>query len=183
MLLDEDEPERGTFVPSTQAAVEGELEEALATRRRYVFRCIVAAGGDAARLIRCWRSGRFGRCAGRWEGAELRRFRRRAFSSSHDNIAEALSRRPPWPRQPGVYNLIGPGELTISDLARARLALVPPHLAVGVAPRPSRWYPADEAAGSRQSTPSSWTPPAPPQAALDAPPRRARDAAETIATS
>ena len=53
----------------------------------------------------------------------------------HDDVAAALTAAVIGHGQPGVYNLAGPGELTITDLAHALgwHAVPAPHLAVGVA--------------------------------------------------
>jgi len=53
----------------------------------------------------------------------------------HDDVAAALCAAVIGHGQPGVYNLAGPGELTITDVAHALgwHAVPAPHLAVGVA--------------------------------------------------
>ena len=53
----------------------------------------------------------------------------------HDDVAAALCAAVVGHGEPGVYNLAGPGELTITDLAHALgwHAVPAPHLAVGVA--------------------------------------------------
>jgi nucleoside-diphosphate-sugar epimerase len=53
----------------------------------------------------------------------------------HDDVAAALTAAVLGHGPPGVYNLAGPGQLTISDLAHALgwHAVSAPHLAVGVA--------------------------------------------------
>ena len=53
----------------------------------------------------------------------------------HDDVATALCAAVIGHAEPGVYNLAGPGELTITNLAHALgwHAVPAPHLAVGVA--------------------------------------------------
>jgi nucleoside-diphosphate-sugar epimerase len=53
----------------------------------------------------------------------------------HDDVAAALAAAVAGHGEPGVYNLAGPGQLTITDLAHALgwHAVPAPHLAVGVA--------------------------------------------------
>ena len=58
----------------------------------------------------------------------------------HDDVAAALCAAVIGEGEPGVYNLAGPGELTISDLAHALgwHAVPAPQLAVGAAAEASR---------------------------------------------
>jgi UDP-glucose 4-epimerase len=68
----------------------------------------------------------------------------------HDDVAAALCAATIGHGEPGVYNLAGPGELTITDLAHALgwHAVPAPQLAVGVAAEAVSWMPflPDEAA-------------------------------------
>ena len=101
----------------------------------------------------------------------------------HDDVAAALCAAAIGDGEPGVYNLAGPGELTITDLAHALgwHAVPAPHLAVGVAaeavwlmpflPDEAAWIEAVRRPVLMDTSRARRKP------ALDAPPRRPRDAA------
>jgi len=149
-LLDEDEPARGASrhpYAAHKAAVEGELEEALAESRTdaYVFRPCIVAGPEATLLLDLIPLLAMGqRIPGplRWALGKVPELRPVLPDPGvpfqlvhHDDVAAALCAAVLGHGPPGVYNLAGPGELTISDLARALgwHSVPAPHLAVGVA--------------------------------------------------
>jgi len=133
-LLDEDEPVRGSSrhpYSAHKAEVEEELAAALAGGETdaYVFRPCIVAGPEATMLLDLVPLVALGRAM----PAPLRWALGRAPSLRpvlpdpgvpfqlvhHDDVAAALSAAVIGGGEPGVYNLAGPGELTVSDLARA----------------------------------------------------------------
>jgi len=149
-LLDEDEPVRGASrhpYAAHKAAVEGELEEALADSRTdaYVFRPCIVAGPQATLLLDLIPLLAIGqRIPGplRWALGKVPELRPVLPDPGvpfqlvhHDDVASALCAAVLGHGPSGVYNLAGPGELTITDLAHALgwHAVPAPHLAVGVA--------------------------------------------------
>ncbi len=149
-LLDEDEPLRGASrhpYAAHKAAVERELEEALAESRTdaYVFRPCIVAGPQATLLLDLIPLLAIGqRIPGplRWALGKVPELRPVLPDPGvpfqlvhHDDVAAALCAAVLGHGPPGVYNLAGPGELTITDLAHALgwHAVPAPHLAVGVA--------------------------------------------------
>lgn len=149
-LLDEDEPVRGTSrhpYSAHKAAVEAELEEALADfdTEAYVFRPCIVAGPQATLLLDLIPLLAMGqRIPGplRWALGKVPELRPVLPDPGvpfqlvhHDDVATALAAAVLGHGEPGVYNLAGPGELTITDLAHALgwHAVPAPHLAVGVA--------------------------------------------------
>ncbi len=149
-LLDEDEPVRGASrhpYAAHKAAVEGELKEALADSRTeaYVFRPCIVAGPQATLLLDLIPLLAMGqRIPGplRWALGKVPELRPVLPDPGvpfqlvhHDDVAAALCAAVLGHGPPGVYNLAGPGELTISDLAHALgwHSVPAPHLAVGVA--------------------------------------------------
>ncbi|MGH2975193.1 MAG: NAD-dependent epimerase/dehydratase family protein [Solirubrobacterales bacterium] len=149
-LLDEDEPLRGGSrhpYSAHKAAVESVLEEALADSRTdaYVFRPCIVAGPEATLLLDLIPLLAVGqRIPGplRWALGKVPELRPVLPDPGvpfqlvhHDDVAAALCAAVLGHGPPGIYNLAGPGELTISDLAHALgwHAVPAPHLAVGVA--------------------------------------------------
>jgi UDP-glucose 4-epimerase len=149
-LLDEDEPIRGTSrhpYSAHKAAVEAELEEALveADTEAYVFRPCIVAGPEATLLldlIPLLAMGQRIPSPLRWALGKMPELRPVLPDPGvpfqlvhHDDVAAALTAAVLGHGPPGVYNLAGPGKLTISDLAHALgwHAVAAPHLAVGVA--------------------------------------------------
>jgi UDP-glucose 4-epimerase len=149
-LLDEDEPLRGTSrhpYSAHKAAVEVELGEALADSRTdaYVFRPCIVAGPHATLLLDLIPLLAMGqRIPGplRWALGKVPELRPVLPDPGvpfqlvhHDDVAAALCAAVLGHGPSGVYNLAGPGELTITDLAHALgwHAVPAPHLAVGVA--------------------------------------------------
>jgi nucleoside-diphosphate-sugar epimerase len=149
-LLSEDEPVRGTSrhpYSAHKAEVEAELSEALAgsSTDAYVFRPCIVAGPQATLLLDLIPLLAFGqRIPGplRWALGKVPELRPVLPDPGvpfqlvhHDDVAAALAAAVAGHGDPGVYNLAGPGELTITDLAHALgwHAVPAPHVAVGVA--------------------------------------------------
>jgi len=149
-LLEEDEPVRGTSrhpYSAHKAAVEAELVAALdgSDTEAYVFRPCIVAGPEATLLldlIPLLAAGQ--RIPGplRWALGKVPELRPVLPDPGvpfqlvhHDDVAAALCAAVVGHGDPGVYNLAGPGRLTITDLAHALgwHAVPAPHLAVGVA--------------------------------------------------
>jgi UDP-glucose 4-epimerase len=148
--LTEDLPTKGTDrhpYSAEKAAVEAELEAALAgsTTGAYVFRPCIVAGPDATLLLDLIPL----LALGRKIPSPLRWALRRVPSLRpvlpdpgvpfqlvhHDDVAAALLAATLGHGEPGVYNLAGPGELTVSDLAHELgwHAVPAPQLAVDAA--------------------------------------------------
>jgi len=149
-LLTEDDPVKGTGrhpYSAHKAEVEAALEAALAgsDTEPYVFRPCIVAGPEATLLLDLIPLLALGqRIPGpiRWALGKVPELRPVlpdpgvAFQLvHHDDVAAALSAAVIGHGEPGVYNLAGPGELTVTDLAHALgwHAVPAPHLAVGVA--------------------------------------------------
>jgi UDP-glucose 4-epimerase len=148
--IDEEEPARGTErhpYSAHKAAVEKELATALAgsDTDAYVFRPCIVAGPDATLLLDLIPLLALGRRIPgplRWALGRVPELRPVLpdpgvpFQLVHqDDVAAALSAAVLGHGEPGVYNLAGPGELTISDLAHELgwHAVPAPQLAVGAA--------------------------------------------------
>jgi UDP-glucose 4-epimerase len=131
-LLDEDQPLRGSSrhpYSAHKAEVEDELTVALAgsDTDAYVFRPCIVAGPEATMLLDLIPLVALGRSMPgpvRWalgRAPSLRPILPDPGVSfqlvHHDDVAAALSAAVIGGGEPGVYNLAGPGELTISDLA------------------------------------------------------------------
>jgi len=149
-LLTEDEPARGTSrhpYSAHKAEVEEELHEALAgsSTEAYVFRPCIVAGPEATLLLDMIPLLAIGqRIPGplRWALGKVPELRPVLPDPGvpfqlvhHDDVAAALAAAVVGHGEPGVYNLAGPGQLTVTDLAHALgwHAVPAPHLAVGVA--------------------------------------------------
>lgn len=149
-LLEEDEPVRGTSrhpYSAHKAEVEAELVAALAgsATDAYVFRPCIVAGPEATLLLDLVPLLAIGqRIPGplRWALGKVPELRPVLPDPGvpfqlvhHDDVAAALCAAVVGHGDPGVYNLAGPGQLTITDLAHALgwHAVPAPHLAVGVA--------------------------------------------------
>jgi UDP-glucose 4-epimerase len=149
-LLDEEEPVRGTSrhpYSAHKAEVEAVLEEAMAGSgtETYVFRPCIVAGPEATMLLDLVPLLAVGqRIPGplRWALGKVPELRPVLPDPGvpfqlvhHDDVAAALAAAVLGHGDPGVYNLAGPGELTITDLAHGLgwHAVPAPHLAVGVA--------------------------------------------------
>ncbi|MFN8164080.1 MAG: NAD-dependent epimerase/dehydratase family protein [Solirubrobacterales bacterium] len=149
-LIDEEEPVRGTArhpYSAHKAEVEAELAEALADSETesFVFRPCIVAGPEATLLLDLIPLLAIGqRIPGplRWALGKVPELRPVLPDPGvpfqlvhHDDVAAALCAAVIGHGEPGVYNLAGPGELTITDLAHALgwHAVPAPHLAVGVA--------------------------------------------------
>lgn len=149
-LLEEDEPIRGTSrhpYSAHKAEVEAELAAALegADTDAYVFRPCIVAGPEATLLLDLVPLLAIGqRIPGplRWALGKVPELRPVLPDPGvpfqlvhHDDVAAALCAAVVGHGEPGVYNLAGPGQITISDLAHALgwHAVPAPHLAVGVA--------------------------------------------------
>jgi len=164
-LLREDDPVKGTSrhpYSAHKAAVEAELAEALegSDTDAYVFRPCIVAGPQATLLLDLIPLLTLGqRIPGplRWALGRVPELRPVLPDPGvpfqlvhHDDVAAALCAATIGHGEPGVYNLAGPGELTISDLAHALgwHAVPAPQLAVGVAAEAVSWMPflPDEAA-------------------------------------
>lgn len=149
-LLDEEEPVRGTS-RHPYSAHKAEVEEVLADAlvdsdtEAYVFRPCIVAGPQATLLLDLIPLLAVGqRIPGplRWALGKVPELRPVLPDPGvpfqlvhHDDVAAALAAAVLGHGDPGVYNLAGPGELTITDLAHALgwHAVPAPHLAVGVA--------------------------------------------------
>jgi nucleoside-diphosphate-sugar epimerase len=149
-LLEEDEPVRGTSrhpYSAHKAEVEAELAAALegSSTDSYVFRPCIVAGPEATLLLDLVPLLAIGqRIPGplRWALGKVPELRPVLPDPGvpfqlvhHDDVAAALCAAVVGHGEPGVYNLAGPGQLTITDLAHALgwHAVPAPHLAVGVA--------------------------------------------------
>lgn len=149
-LLTEDEPVRGTSrhpYSAHKAEVEDELSEALAgsSTEAYVFRPCIVAGPEATLLLDMIPLLALGqRIPGplRWALGKVPELRPVLPDPGvpfqlvhHDDVAAALAAAVAGHGEAGIYNLAGPGQLTITDLAHALgwHAVPAPHLAVGVA--------------------------------------------------
>jgi nucleoside-diphosphate-sugar epimerase len=151
-MLTEDLPVRGTSrhpYSAHKAEVEAELSEALAgsSTEAYVFRPCIVAGPRATLLldlIPLLAMGR--RIPGplRWALGRAPLIRPvlpdpgvRFQLVHHDDVAAALAAAVIGEGEPGVYNLAGPGELTISDMAHElgwhSVPVPAPQVAVGAA--------------------------------------------------
>jgi len=146
-LLDEDEPVRGTSrhpYSAHKAEVEAELRDALdgSGTDAYVFRPCIVAGPEATLLLDLIPLLALGqRIPGplRWALGKVPELRPVLPDPGvpfqlvhHDDVASALAAAVVGHGEPGVYNLAGPGELTITDLAHGLgwHAVPAPHLAV-----------------------------------------------------
>jgi UDP-glucose 4-epimerase len=131
--LTEEVPARGTGrhpYSADKAAVEEELEEAVAGSETgaYVFRPCIVAGPDAPLLLELVPLLAVGRRLPgpvRWALGRTPSLRPVLPDPGvpfqlvhHDDVAAALAAATLGHGDPGVYNLAGPGELTVSDLAR-----------------------------------------------------------------
>lgn len=149
-LLTEDEPARGASrhpYSAHKAEVESELKEALegSETDAYVFRPCIVAGPEATLLLDLIPLLAIGqRIPGplRWALGKVPELRPVLPDPGvpfqlvhHDDVAAALAAAVIGHGEPGVYNLAGPGELTITDLAHGLgwHAVPAPHLAVGIA--------------------------------------------------
>ncbi len=146
-LLEEDEPLQGSSrhpYAAHKAAVEAELSEALedSETEAYVFRPCIVAGPEATLLLDLIPLLALGqRIPGplRWALGKVPDLRPVLPDPGvpfqlvhHDDVAAALCAAVIGHAEPGVYNLAGPGRLTITDLAHALgwHAVPAPHLAV-----------------------------------------------------
>jgi len=149
-LLSEDEPLQGSSrhpYSAHKAEVEAELAEALedSDTEAFVFRPCIVAGPEATLLLDLIPLLAIGqRIPGplRWALGKVPELRPVLPDPGvpfqlvhHDDVAAALCAAVIGHAEPGVYNLAGPGQLTITDLAHALgwHAVPAPHLAVGVA--------------------------------------------------
>jgi nucleoside-diphosphate-sugar epimerase len=149
-LLEEDEPVRGTSrhpYSAHKAEVEAELAAALegSDTDAYVFRPCIVAGPEATLLLDLVPLLAIGqRIPGplRWALGKVPELRPVLPDPGvpfqlvhHDDVAAALCAAVLGHGEPGIYNLAGPGQITITDLAHALgwHAVPAPHLAVGVA--------------------------------------------------
>jgi len=149
-VIDEEEPVRGSArhpYAAHRAAVEAELDEALADSdtEAFVFRPCIVAGPEATLLLDLIPLLAIGqRIPGplRWALGRMPELRPVLPDPGvpfqlvhHDDVAAALCAAAIGDGEPGAYNLAGPGELTITDLAHELgwHAVPAPHLAVGVA--------------------------------------------------
>jgi UDP-glucose 4-epimerase len=149
-LIAEDEPARGTArhpYSADKAEVEVELREALAgsDTDAYVFRPCIVAGPHAPLLLEMVPLLALGqKLPGpvRWALGRTPSLRPVLPDPGvpfqlvhHDDVAAALCAAVLGHGDPGVYNLAGPGELTVADLAHELgwHSVPAPQLAVGVA--------------------------------------------------
>ncbi len=149
-LLSEDEPVRGTArhpYSADKAEVEAELHAALAgsATEPYVFRPCIVAGPKAPLLLELVPLLSVGRRLPgpvRWALGKAPSLRPVLPDPGvpfqlvhHDDVATALCAAVLGHGEAGVYNLAGPGELTVSDLAQALgwHSVPAPQLAVGAA--------------------------------------------------
>jgi nucleoside-diphosphate-sugar epimerase len=149
-LLSEDDPVKGTSrhpYSAHKAEVEAVLDEVLeeSATDAYVFRPCIVAGPEATLLLDMIPLLAIGqRIPGpvRWALGRVPELRPVLPDPGvpfqlvhHDDVAAALCAAAIGHGAPGVYNLAGPGEMTITDLAHALgwHAVPAPHLAVGVA--------------------------------------------------
>lgn len=148
--IDEDEPLEGSArhpYSAHRAAVEAELAETLvgSDTESFVFRPCMVAGPEATLLLDLIPLLAIGqRIPGplRWALGKVPELRPVLPDPGvpfqlvhHDDVAAALCAAVIGDGEPGAYNLAGPGELTITDLAHGLgwHAVPAPHLAVGVA--------------------------------------------------
>ncbi len=149
-LITEDLPVRGTArhpYSADKAEVEAELEEALAgsETNAYVFRPCIVAGPQAPLLLEMVPLLTLGqKLPGpvRWALGKAPSLRPVLPDPGvsfqlvhHDDVAAALCAAAVGHGEPGIYNLAGPGELTVTDLARELgwHSVPAPQLAVGAA--------------------------------------------------
>lgn len=151
-LLTEEEPAQGTSrhpYSAHKAAVEEELTEALAGSHTgaFVFRPCIVAGPEATLLLELVPLLALGRRLPgpvRWALGRTPSLRPvlpdpgvRFQLVHHDDVAAALAAATLGHGEPGAYNLAGPGELTVTDLAHAlgwhAVPVPAPQLAVGAA--------------------------------------------------
>lgn len=151
-LLTEEEPVRGTGrhpYSAHKAAVEEELSEALAgsDADAFVFRPCIVAGPGATLLLDLVPFLALGRKLPgpvRWALGRTPSLRPvlpdpgvRFQLVHHDDLAAALTAATLGDGEPGAYNIAGPGELTITDLAHElgwhAVPVPAPQLAVGAA--------------------------------------------------
>jgi UDP-glucose 4-epimerase len=149
-LLSEDEPVRGTArhpYSADKAEAEAELHEALAgsDTDAYIFRPCIVAGPKAPLLLELVPLLSMGqKLPGpvRWALGKAPSLRPVLPDPGvpfqlvhHDDVAAALCAAAIGHGEPGIYNLAGPGELTVSDLARELgwHSVPAPQLAVGAA--------------------------------------------------
>ncbi len=149
-LLTEDEPTRGTArhpYSADKAEVEAALWEALegSPTEAFVFRPCIVAGPKAPLLLELVPLLALGqKLPGpvRWALGRAPSLRPVLPDPGvpfqlvhHDDVAAALTAAAVGFGEPGVYNLAGPGELTVSDLARELgwHSVPAPQLAVGFA--------------------------------------------------
>jgi UDP-glucose 4-epimerase len=163
--ITEDLPVRGTArhpYSAHKAEVEEELAEALegSETQAYVFRPCIVAGPQATLLLDLIPLLAIGqRIPGpiRWALGKVPELRPvlpdpgvRFQLVHHDDVAAALAAAVIGIGEPTVYNLAGPGELTVTDLAHALgwHAVPAPRIAVGAAAEAAAWMPflPDEAA-------------------------------------
>jgi UDP-glucose 4-epimerase len=132
--LTEDIPPRGTdrhYYSRQKAKLEGVLNEVTASRstKPYAFRPCIVAGPDALALLE---NIPYIQLSDKMPGAVLRALELMPALKPvlpdpgvpfqlvhHDDVATALRAGVLGRGEPGVYNLAGPGELTMSDLASA----------------------------------------------------------------
>jgi len=151
-LITEEDPVRGTSrhpYSAHKAAVEEELAAALAgsATEAYVFRPCIVAGPEATLLLDMVPLSALGRRLPgplRWALGRTPSLRPvlpdpgvRFQLVHHDDVAAALAAAALGQGEPGAYNLAGPGELTVTDLAHElgwhAVPVPAPQLAVGAA--------------------------------------------------
>ena len=151
-LITEQEPARGSGrhpYSADKAEVEAELEDAVAESETeaYIFRPCIVAGPGATLLLDMVPLLALGqKLPGpvRWALGRTPSLRPvlpdpgvRFQLVHHDDVAAALTAATIGIGEPGIYNLAGPGELTITDLAHElgwhAIGVPAPDLAVGVA--------------------------------------------------
>jgi nucleoside-diphosphate-sugar epimerase len=133
-LLSEDVPPRGTerhYYSAQKAALEGALTGIVegANTDTYVFRPCIVAGGDALALLE---NIPYVKLSERMPGPLLRTLELMPALKPvipdpgipfqlvhHDDVATAMRAAVLGRGEPGVYNLAGPGQLTMSNLADA----------------------------------------------------------------
>jgi UDP-glucose 4-epimerase len=133
-LLTEDLPPRGTdrhYYSAQKAALEGALDEIVegSATDAYLFRPCIVAGGDALALLE---NIPYIKLSDRIPGPVLRTLELMPALKPvlpdpgipfqlvhHDDVASAMKAAVLGRGKPGVYNLAGPGELTMADLAQA----------------------------------------------------------------
>jgi UDP-glucose 4-epimerase len=149
-LLDEEEPVQGSTrhpYSAHKAEVEAVLADALDDSRTeaFVFRPCIVAGPQATMLLDLIPLLAIGqRLPGplRWALGRMPELRPVLPDPGvsfqlvhHDDVASALCAAVIGHAEPGVYNLAGPGEMTVTDMAHALgwHSVPAPHLAVGAA--------------------------------------------------